>query len=54
MKVAEKIITEEGGATLQKCVVELEEENSRLRVTAAELWGQLIAPSRLSARYIGL
>jgi hypothetical protein len=28
MKVAEKIIAEEGGEMLQKCVAKLEEENS--------------------------
>jgi uncharacterized protein YydD (DUF2326 family) len=36
-KVAEKIITERGGESLQKHVAELEEENSRLKATATEL-----------------
>lgn len=39
MKVIEKIIAEEGGEMLLKRVVELEEENSRLKVTAVKLQG---------------
>jgi hypothetical protein len=37
MKVAEKIIAEEGGQTLQKCIAELEEENSWLKATAMKV-----------------
>jgi hypothetical protein len=39
MKVAEKIIAEEGGEMLQKCVAKLEEENSWLRASAVKLLG---------------
>jgi hypothetical protein len=40
-KVAEKIITEEGGQMLQKRVVELEQENSWVKATAMELHGSV-------------
>jgi hypothetical protein len=36
-KVAEKIIAEEGGELLWKCIAELEEENFQLKATAAKL-----------------
>jgi hypothetical protein len=39
MKVAEKFITEEDGAMLQKHVAEREKENSQRRVTAVKLQG---------------
>jgi hypothetical protein len=35
--VAEKIIAEEGGRSLRKCMAELEEENSRLKATATKM-----------------
>jgi hypothetical protein len=37
MKVAEKINADESRQLLRKCVAEFEEENSRLRGTAAKL-----------------
>jgi hypothetical protein len=36
MKVVEKIIVEDSGETLQKCVAELESENSKLKATVVE------------------
>jgi hypothetical protein len=38
-KVVEKVIAEESGETLRKRITELEEENSRLKVTAVKLQG---------------
>jgi chromosome segregation ATPase len=35
-KVVEKIIAENNGESLRKCVAELEEENSQLTTVAAE------------------
>jgi hypothetical protein len=37
MKVAKKIIAEEGGGPLRKCMVELQEENSQLKAIATKL-----------------
>jgi hypothetical protein len=36
MKVVEKIITEDDGERLQKCIVKLESKNCRLKAAAAE------------------
>jgi FtsZ-binding cell division protein ZapB len=41
MKVAEGIITDENGELFQKCITELEMENSWLRATAAKLQGSV-------------
>jgi replicative DNA helicase len=41
IRVAEKIIAEEGGETLRKCIVELEEEHFWLKATATKIQGSV-------------
>jgi hypothetical protein len=49
MKVAEKIIAEESGESLRKRIVELEEENSRLKATSTELYGSVDSSTEIIA-----